>query len=73
MKELEHNLFKNVSKKSLFLWQKQIQAIEYGPNDAIRIKKEASYFDTLLIYTLWYEFLTILMPTSDLAKITFLF
>ena len=35
----------NVSEESLF------QTIEYGLNDAIRIKKEANYIDTLLIYT----------------------
>ena len=37
---LEHILFKNGSKESLFSWQKQIQMIEYGLNDAIRIKKK---------------------------------
>ena len=32
---LKHNLFKNVSKGPAFLWQAQIQTIEYGLNDAI--------------------------------------
>ena len=44
---LKHNLFKNVSKT-------QIQTIEYGLND--RDKKGRFCIDTLLIYTLWYEF-----------------
>ena len=30
---LERNSFKNVSKGSAFLWQMQIQTIEYGLND----------------------------------------
>ena len=50
------------------MWQTQIQKMEYGLNDAIGIRKEASYIDILLIYTLWYEFQTILMTTSDFAK-----
>ena len=30
---LEHNLFMNLSKGSAFLWQTQMQSIEYGPCD----------------------------------------
>ena len=47
----------------------QIQMIEYGLNDdTLQIKKEASYSDALLIYILWYEFQTILMPTKFLSQ-----
>ena len=71
--KLEHNLFKNVSKESLFWsYTNWIQTIEYGSNDAIRIKKEASYIDNLLIYTLSYEFKTILMPTKNLLPFNIL-
>ena len=50
------------------MWQTQIQKMEYGLNDAIGIRKEASYIDILLIYNLWCEFQSILMPTSDFGK-----
>ena len=57
----------------LFLWQTQIQTIEiieYGLNDAIQIKKkQLKYIATLLIYTPWYEFQTILMTTNDFGRI----
>ena len=34
-----------------FLWQTQIQMIEYGLNDTKRIKKkQVTYIDTFLIY-----------------------
>ena len=36
---LEHNLFKNVSKWVISLWQTQIQTIKYGLNDKKKIKK----------------------------------
>ena len=40
-----------------FLWQMQIQAIEFGLNDKIQIQpKKNRKKDPLLIYTLWYEF-----------------
>ena len=35
---LEHDLFKNVSKGPAFWGQTQIQTIEYGFNDTIRIR-----------------------------------
>ena len=39
------------------LWQTQIQMLEYGLNDTIRFRQnERNYIDTLLIYTLWYDF-----------------
>ena len=34
----------------------QIQTIKYGLNYTKTDKKETGYNDTLLIYTLWYEF-----------------
>ena len=37
---LEHDLFKNVSKWGIFLWQTQIQRNKYGLNDTKRIKKK---------------------------------
>ena len=37
---LEHNLFKNVSKYVIFLWNTQIQTIKYGLNDTKMIKKK---------------------------------
>ena len=37
--ELEHNLFKNVSKGPAFLWQTQIQTTKYGLSDTLRIKE----------------------------------
>ena len=36
---LKHNLFKKVSKGPAILWQTQIQTIEFGLNDTIRILK----------------------------------
>ena len=33
-------------------FDKTNQELDYGLNDAIRIKKEASYIDTLIIYNL---------------------
>ena len=67
---LEHNLFKNASKESFFLWtQIQTIAYAYGLNECDTDKKEASYIiDTLLIYTLWYQFQTIWISTSDFGK-----
>ena len=63
---LEHNLFKNVSNWVTFLYQKQIQKIKYGLNDTKWIK--TSCFDTLLIYTLWYEFSNDFDAQGDLGK-----
>ena len=31
-------------------------------------KKETSYIDTLLIYTLWYEFSNVFVAKSDFGK-----
>ena len=59
---LEHNLFKNLSKWVIFLWQTQIQTIKYCPNAA------KSYIDTLLIYTFWYEFSNVFVAQSDFDK-----
>ena len=53
---LEQNLLKNISMWVTFLWQAQIQKIKYGLNDTKRINKGTSYIDTLVIYTIWYEF-----------------
>ena len=40
-KRLEHNSSKNVSKRPAFVWQTQIQTIEYGLNNKIlKGKKE---------------------------------
>ena len=46
--ELEHNLFKNISKWVTFLWQTQIQTIKYDLNAAKRIKKKQV---TLILYS----------------------
>ena len=65
---LEHNLFQNVSKWVTFLWQTQIQTLEYGLNDAKRIKKKQV---TLILYSFTpsdMNFQTILMPKVILAK-----
>ena len=48
--------------------QTQIQKIEYGLNDAKRLNKETSYIDTLLIYTLRYQFPNDFDAQSDLGK-----
>ena len=64
---LEHNYFKNVSKWVIFLWKTQIQTIEYDPNDTKMIEK-ARYIDILLIYTLWYEFASLLVAQRDFGK-----
>ena len=53
---LERNLFQNVSNRPAFLWQKQIQNIEYGLNSYNVDKIERSHNNTLLVYTLWNEF-----------------
>ena len=45
----------------------QIQTIKYGLDDTKRIKK--SYIDTLLIYTLFYEFSNDFNAQSDFGKI----
>ena len=45
---LEHNLCKNVFMGPAFLWQTQIQTIEYGLNDTIRITKNEVI---LMLYT----------------------
>ena len=51
------------------LWQKQIQRIEYGLDDTIKIwKKERRSIDTLLIYTSDTNFQTIWMPKVILAN-----
>ena len=49
---LVHNLLKNVRKGPDFLWQTQIQMIEWYNKD----KKDRNSIINLLIYTLWYEF-----------------
>ena len=49
MELLEHNMFRNISKRPAFMWQTQIQMIEYGLDDTIIIqlqKKEV----TLILY-----------------------
>ena len=46
---LEHTYFKNGSSGPAFFWQTQIQTIEYGLNDAMRIKKKELI---LMIYSL---------------------
>ena len=55
---LKYNLFKNVAS---FLWQTQIQTIEYGLNDTIRIKRKK--FDWYFIHLK-----TMKMPKVLLAK-----
>ena len=64
---LEHNLLKIVSKGPAFPWQTQIKTIEYGLIDTIRVK-QCSYIDTLLIYTLWYGFLSDFDSQSNFGK-----
>ena len=44
-----------------FLWQIQIQTIEYGLNDAMQIKKKQVKLILYSFYTLRYEFQTILL------------
>ena len=61
---LEHNSFKNKSNWVTFLWQKQIQTIEYDHNDTKRIKKKQV---TLKFYS-DKNFQMILMPRVILAK-----
>ena len=61
---LEHNLFKNASNWVIFLWDKQIQTIKYGLNDAKRIKKKQ---DILILYS--YTPSDINFQTSLLAKV----
>ena len=51
-----------------FLGQTQIQTIEYGLNDAKRLKKETSYIDTLLVCSVWYEFPNDFDAQSDFGK-----
>ena len=48
LRALEHNLLKNVSNRQAFLWQTQIQAIEYGLYDTIQIKKKEVTFKNTL-------------------------
>ena len=63
LKALEkQNLFKNVSKWVTFLWQTQIQTIKYGLNDT------TNYIDSLLIYTLSYEFSSDFDAQRDFGK-----
>ena len=67
-KGLEQNSFKNVSKVPAFLWQTQIQPIEYGLNDTIRIQNNEVI---LILYSFTpsgMNFLMILMPKVVLAK-----
>ena len=68
-KVLEPNLFKNVSNWGSFLWQTQIQTIEYGLNDMKRIEKKQG---TLILYSFTVSdlnFQTIFMLKVILAKI----
>ena len=65
---LEHTLFKNVSNRVTFLWQTQIQTIEYGLNDTKRITKNQV---TLILYSSTpfdMIFQTILMPKVIFAN-----
>ena len=58
-------LFENVSNGPAFLWKTQIQTIEYGLNDMIRIKKkvERTHLHTR------YEFSNDIDAQSDFGKI----
>ena len=67
-KILKHNIFKNVSKGPAFLWQTQIQAIEYGLNDAIRIKKNEALMILYSFTSVDMDFQTILMSKGILAE-----
>ena len=51
--QLEHNFYLKLSKGPAFLWQAQIQTIKY---------------DTLFIYTFWYEFSNNFDAKSDFFK-----
>ena len=53
-----------------FFWQSQIQTTKYGLYDVIRIKKKRTYIETLIIYTLWYEFKNNFDVQIDFGKIT---
>ena len=66
--QLEHDLFENVSNWVTFLLQTQIQTIAYGLNDTKMMKKETSYIDTLLIYTLWHKSSNDFDAQSDFDK-----
>ena len=59
---LDHSLFKNVFEGPAFLWQTQIQMIEYGLYDTIQMKGR-SYVDTHLKHS-DKNFETILMPKA---------
>ena len=63
---LELNLVKNVSNAPAFLWQNQIQTIEYGLNDKIWIKKWKKLFYSF--QPSYKNFRAILMPKMILAK-----
>ena len=71
-KGLDHNfeLMKesSVSNGPAFLWQVQIQTIHNGLNDIIQIKKKGVKNDTLLMYTLWYEYSYDFDAQSDFGK-----
>ena len=65
---LEHNLFNNVYKWVTFLWETQIQTIEYGLNDAKWIKKKEF---TLILYSFTpsdMNFQTFLLPKVILVE-----
>ena len=66
--KLKHNLFKNVSKGPAILWKTQIQTIEYGLNDAIRIKKNEFILIPFSFTPFDMNFRTILIPKVILAK-----
>ena len=62
-------MLKNVSKGPAFLWQMQIQTIEYDLNVTIRIKKK----EVILILhsvtlSLWYDFSNDLDSQIDFGK-----
>ena len=57
---VEHNQFK---KGPAFLWH---LTIEYGPKSYDKDKKDRTFIDTLLVYTLWYDFWNDFDAQSDL-------
>ena len=59
---VEHNQFK---KGPAFLWH---LTIEYGPKSYDKDKKDRTFIDTLLVYTLWYDFWNDFDAQSDFTK-----
>ena len=65
---LEHNLFTNVSEGTAFLWQTQIQTINHGLYDMIRIKSKELLFILYSFTPSDINFQSILMPKVILAQ-----